>query len=228
MKQSFLRLRYYLEIISLPIFIVLIIHLGGHGLMSFLEEGHDHSLHSEEAHEAEGHDAHFDIHELVESVLTVEILGGILLLIFFTWLWHLPALKKWVPCSHTCCKKETAISHSLAIFALCLHFFPEASIRHELLNHALDGKIENLLGAIGFISHFLVDIIIAVALSSYWKTKKGFWISLSSIIFVWILAFFSTKYVTNTIPESATAFISIISAFLLCMFIHKPHGLKKK
>lgn len=221
MKNTLLQFRYYLEIIAIPAFIFLVIHLSGHGLMMLVEDNHNHDDH--------GHAEHgLNVQEILESILTVEVLGGILMLIFFTWLWHLPALKKWVPCSHDYCKSEVPVSHIVAIVALCLHFFPEAGIRQELLHHALEGEIESLMGFLGFIAHFLIDVLIAIILSSYWKTKKGFWTCLTAIVATWLTAFFLAEHFVENIPQALQAPIYLGSAFMLCMFIHKPHKPQKK
>lgn len=209
--NTLFKIRYYLEIIALPAFIYLVTHLSGHGLALLIEGHHEH-----------GHGGHAgEHHGFLETFFTPEILSGILALILFVWLWHRPSLKKWVPCGHDHCHGELPVSHVLATIALCLHFFPEASIRHELMHHAEDTM--SVLGLIGFGTHFLVDIIVAIALSSYWKTTYAFWLSLIAIAGVWVLAFFSADFLVAQIPETAEGILFIVSAFLLAMFVHKPH-----
>ncbi|MCF7917530.1 hypothetical protein K9L27_00805 [Candidatus Gracilibacteria bacterium] len=218
MRTFLFQIRYYLELIALPAFIFLVIHLSGHGLVALTEKNHDHE-HHEEIHTG----IDFDIHELAEKILTVEILGGILLLIFFTWLWHRPNLKKWVPCNHDHCHHKPEIPHLLAIFALCLHFFPEAGIRYELLQKAFEGGILNILGLLGFGAHFLVDVIVAGLISSYWSTSWARWTSFGVIALVWLVALGVSESFMDTIPSSAEPILFLISAFLLSMFVHKPH-----
>ncbi len=238
MKNIFLQFRYYLEIIALPAFIFLVIHLAGHGMMAFVEEGHHHGHHEVEHHEEMHHEAGqeeevpheeehqelFDLHELIESFFTVEVLSGILLLLLFVWIWHRPAFKKWVPCQHEHCHHKLKIPHLLAIFALCLHFFPEAGVRHVLLEKVFaTGSVENILGFVGFVAHFFVDVIIALVISLYWKTRCGFFLSFVGIAVVWILAFWVGGHVAENISHEAEGILFLVSAFLLAMFVHKPH-----
>jgi len=196
MQKILLRLRYYLEIVALPVFAYLVFHLAGHGVASLTH-----------------------VHEL-------EIVAGVLLLVLFTWLWHTPALQKWVPCSHDHCHTELPLSHVLAVIALCLHFFPEAGVRQELLHGAMEGEITSVLGYIGFAAHFLVDIIVMIVLSSYWKTGLGKIISFFFIVGMWLLAFYLAEEAGHAHEHGEAgyeAWLFLISAFLLAMFIHKPH-----
>jgi len=209
--NTLFKIRYYLEIIALPAFVYLVAHLSGHGLTLLVSGDHEHNHHEE-------------THSLIETIFSVEVLNGILALILFTWLWHRPNLKKWVPCNHDHCHGELPISHVLATVALCLHFFPEAAIRHELIDD-YDSTL-GLIGLVGFGAHFLVDIIVSVSLSSYWKTKKGFWISLGLITATWFAAFFFAESLLGHLPHSVEGILFVVSAFLLAMFIHKPHKAK--
>ncbi len=219
MNQTLLKLRYYLEIIAVPVFVWLVAHLSGHGLMILLESGYDHAHHHGRHEGRHG----FDLPAMLEFFLTVEVLSGVLILLLFTWLWHLPALKKWVPCSHEHCHGEVPISHTLAIVALCLHFFPEAGVRHELFHGMMSGEMISILGVIGFSAHFFIDVIVALMVSSYWKTKQGFALSFGSIAVVWLVAFFTAEPFVDHIPTSAEGILFLMSAFLLAMFVHKPH-----
>ncbi|NJP03983.1 hypothetical protein HC823_01845 [Candidatus Gracilibacteria bacterium] len=74
MHYSISRIRYWLEIIALPAFVFLVIHLAGHGFM-LLTEGKDHPGH-EHAHEAD----HVSIGEVL---FTPEVLIGIGALVLF-------------------------------------------------------------------------------------------------------------------------------------------------
>ncbi|MCF7906185.1 hypothetical protein K9L63_03305 [Candidatus Gracilibacteria bacterium] len=212
------RFRFYLEIIALPVFLFLVIHLSGHGIMTLLETGdHEHEHAETMAGTASG------IHDWIEIFFTVEVLSGMLLLLFFVWLWHRPVLKKWVPCSHVHCHHKLEVPHLLAIIALCLHFFPEAGVRHELLKNAFEGGMINTLALIGFAAHFLVDVIVAVLISSYWSTRRAQFLSFGSIALVWIIAFQAGQHIEELIPHMAEGVLFLVSAFLLSMFVHMPH-----
>ncbi len=219
MTKSLLTARYYLEIIALPAFIFLVVHLSGHGLMSLVEgDEHNHeNTHSHEHHEG------FCLHGIIDSIFTLEVLGGILLMILFVGIWNLSIFKKWVPCAHDHCHNKLKASHLFAIMAFCLHFFPEASIRYILLQNAIAGEITSIAGAIAFLAHFLVDIIVAILLSSYWSNKKEFTICLGFIITCWFIALWGGQHIAENIPASAEVVLFLTSAFLLSMFIHKPH-----
>ncbi len=195
MRQLLHQFRFYLEIIALPVFLFLIVHLSGHALGTFLKVERE----------------------------DFEILGGLFFLVLFVWLWHRPFLKKWVPCSHIHCHHKPEVPHLLAIIALVLHFFPEAGVRHELLTRAFEGGVVNTIALIGFAAHFLVDVIVAVLISSYWQTRKAQLISFGSIALVWIVAFWLGKHVGNFFPEPAEGVLFLVSAFLLAMFVHMPH-----
>ncbi|MCF7812530.1 hypothetical protein K9M59_02960 [Candidatus Gracilibacteria bacterium] len=219
------RFRYWLEIIALPVFLFLVIHLAGHGITIFLQgesPSHDHVHHLEESISAEDHG---EKEPVLEKFFNEEVLSGILLMILFVWIWHRPALKKWIPCAHDHCHHhhDGKTPHILAIVALCLHFFPEAGARQALLQNFHQGEIITLLGLIGFAAHFLVDVIVAVLISSYWKTFGRFWLSLGIITAFWFTALFFGQYIIHHIPPHAEGSLFLVSAFLLAMFIHMPH-----
>ncbi len=217
MTKSLLTARYYLEIIALPAFIFLVIHMSGHGISSLIEgDAHNHNHSHEHAH------PHEEL-SMLDSFLSIEVLGGIALMILFVSIWNLSALKKWVPCAHDHCHSKLKASHIFAIFAFCLHFFPEASIRYILLQKAIAGEMSSIAGIIAFAAHFLVDIIVAILLSSYWKNKKEFSLCLGFIITCWFIALWVGQNIAENVPPSAEIILFITSAFLLSMFIHKPH-----
>ncbi len=209
MNPLFFRLRFLFELLALPFFIFLVIHLAGHGSMLFFDAEHEHT------HE---HD------HSVEAFFSEEILFGILFLIIFVGIWSLPALKKWVPCRHEHCHTESSSpTHYLAIIAFCLHFFPEAGVRHEIFSSFSLSDFLSLSAAIGFFSHFLVDIIVAVLLVSYFSSRKKAVLTFAGIVLVWILAFFVGSRFFDLLPHLAEGFIFLLSAFLLAMFVHFPH-----
>ena len=78
-------------------------------------------------------------------------------------------------------------------------------------------------GFIGFLAHFMIDIIIAIVLSSYWKTRRGFFTSLIVITVIWFFAFFMAEKLMGHIPPTSEGILYLASGFLLSMFIHKPH-----
>lgn len=210
----FLRsLRYYLELLALPFFVFLVVHLSGHGLMILLEGHHEHG-HEEES-------SHF-----FEMIFSPEVLVGILLLLFFVWIWHRPVFKKWVPCAHDHCHTEQSIAHFSAIVAFCIHFFPEAEIRYVLLEQFSWGNFVSLAGFFAFTAHFLVDIIVAIILSSYFSSRKYQIISFILISSVWLLAFFLQKNILEIFPEMFEGILFLFSAFIMAMFIHRPHQQK--
>lgn len=222
--NTILRLRYWLEIIALPVFIFLVIHLTGHGISALLGEDAHHHEHAEEVHMEEIHEEHHSfIEEQIEHFFTVEMLSGILLLILFAWIWHRPSFKRWVPCSHDHCHHEAKFSHLLATLALCIHFFPEAGVRYALLQNLSDGEITTIIGAVGFGAHFLVDVIVAVLISSYWKGLSKFSLSMGVIAFCWFAALWVGHHIWEFIPEVGEGILFLISGFLLAMFIHVPH-----
>ncbi len=218
MKNILLRLRYWMEFFAFPVFAFLVIHLAGHGIMIFLEDEHDHAH-----HHGSGHEHGFDIHGLLEMFFSVEVLSGILLGLMFVWIWHRPKMKKWVPCSHEHCHKELPLPHLLATAALCLHFFPEAGVRHMMLEKALNGDMFHLLGFVGFLAHFVVDLVATILLSLYWKTNRARIISFLGITMCWFLALFVGLNFWDHVPEGVEGTVFLLSAFFLAMFVHAPH-----
>ena len=208
MKKSVFQFRYYLEMISLPVFIFLVTHLAGHGFALFINHGHEHS--------------HHEHHGGWEFLFSAEILMGIASMALFTWLWHRPVLQRWVPCSHNYCQATPPVSHLLATCALCLHFFPEASIRHDLLSDALRGEMFNIVAMIGFGAHFVVDIIVALVLSESWKKRWLQWTSFGFITVMWGAALWLAQIISFSVPNELEGSLFVGSAFLLAMFIHKP------
>jgi hypothetical protein len=205
--------RYWLEMLAVPMFAFLVIHLSGHGLMLLSDSEHVH----------EGHDVETEVSFGISSFLTVEVLGGILALIFFVWVWHRGFMKKFVPCSHDHCHHKTVWPHLLAALAFVFHFFPESEIRSEMMRDFDFHSLLSLSGLLGFFSHFLVDLIIAILLSSFWpKTwqKVSFFLALSAC---WILAFYWAESEIFHLEGLAEPVVLLLSAFLLSMFVHKPH-----
>lgn len=263
--------RYYLEIISVPVFAFLVIHLAGHGLMLIKDPDHHHGSHGHEVHEnhegetEEAHaedegeethsdendqhededheeeadhdeagmvhadddyDEHNDEHQSplsLEFLLSTEILGGILALILFIWVWHSPLMKRLVPCSHDHCHHKTIWPHLLATGAFVFHFFPESAVRYELLKDIDWQDLWNIAGVIGFASHFLVDLIIMVLLAIFWPQIWMRILSFVTIFFFWVLAFYIGEQGGFHLPGISEAIMLIASAFLLAMFVHKPH-----
>jgi len=130
----------------------LVVHLAGHGIGLFLENAEH--VHGE-------HAANF---------FSVETLIGVGALILFVWIWHRPTFKKWIPCSHEHCHHKIEIPHLLAIIALCIHFSLRRGVRHALLQGLQTGGFINIIGAVGFVAHFFVDVIVAMLLAFISKT----------------------------------------------------------
>lgn len=206
-------IRYWCEIIALPAFVFLVLHLSGHAVVGFLEmfSEHTESLHDHTAHE----------HNIAE-----EIFFGVPLTLLFIWIWHRPKLKKWIPCSHEHCHHTQKISHILAILALTIHFFPEAGIRYMLLEEIRTGGIMVFIGALAFGAHFVVDVLISIMLSIYWPQKIQKIISFFFIVSMWFLAFWIGARFTEILTHEFQNIIFLGSAFVLAMFIHKPHSPK--
>jgi len=209
MKTSLLLTRYYLEILALPAFVFLVIHLSGHGI-GILLFGEDHEHESTDT-------------MAIQNLYSLEVLIGLFFLFLFTWLWHRPILKKWVPCTHEHCHSEYKTAHILAIVAFCIHFFPEAGVRKILLENAFSGEVISVLGIIAFAAHFLVDILVTISLSGYFPTQREKILSVMIIVVVWTLAFFSGEHFAENIPSAAEGVVFVFSAFLLAMFVHMPH-----
>jgi len=197
------RFRFFLELLALPFFIFLVAHLAGHGSMLLFESEHTHGA--------------------SESFWSEETLFGILFLVIFTGIWHLRAFRKWVPCQHEHCHIESSRAHFFAILAFCLHFFPEAGVRHELFSEFSANDALSISAMIGFVSHFLVDVIVAILLVSYFASRTKTLLTFGGIVLAWILAFFVGARFSEVLPGSAESAIFLVSAFLLAMFIHLPH-----
>jgi len=215
MNQRLRKFRYYLEIISVPIFAWLVIHLAGHGMM--LLKGGEHG------HEDHGHDEH--AHEAginLEFFLSTEVLAGVVALLLFAWIWHRPLMKKLVPCSHDHCHHATIWPHILASVAFVFHFFPESKIRYELLHDFDWASIANIVGAIGFFSHFAVDLILMFMLSQFWAKRWQRWTSGVLMFATWVLAFRVGEKGGLPIEGIGEPIVLLISAFLLAMFVHMP------
>ncbi|HIO91988.1 MAG TPA: hypothetical protein EYG68_03985 [Leucothrix mucor] len=215
------KIRYYFEIVSLPLFIILALHLASNGVLKMMGGEHHH-----------GHDDSFSSpmgslldhgHESIslDTIFSVENIIAVVLLIFFVWIWHTSLLKKWVPCSHTLCHKEQKSAHIIATIALCAHFFPEAELRQALLLKQNINLISSI-SSFAFISHFIVDVMVAIFLSLFWQKRWQVWLSITAISSVWI----ATTIFANSHEGVyfSHAFILLLSSFLLAMFIHKPHS----
>lgn len=215
MTDQLRKFRYYLEIISVPIFAWLVIHLAGHGAMLLKEGKHEHEEH--------GHDEH--AHEVgldLDFLLSTEVLAGLIALILFAWIWHRPAMKKLVPCSHDHCHHTAIWPHILASGAFVFHFFPESQIRYEILHDFDWSSVLNMVGAFGFLSHFAIDLILIFMLSQFWKKSWQRWTSGLLMLGVWALAFWVGERGGLHIEGIGEPIILIVSAFLLAMFVHKP------
>lgn len=233
--KSLFSLRFFFELLALPFFIFLVIHMAGHGAMLLFEgDEHNHSFeHEDEAvfvSEMEGvetlHDeTHQETHDF--SLLSEEGLFGLLFLLVFVWIWHRPTLHRWVPCAHEHCHTEKRLVHLLAIGAFCIHFFPEAGVRHELLDTFTTASFLSLAALFGFVSHFLVDLIVAVILASYFHKPAEQILALLLITALWILAYFSGSALFVWMSHGVESVIYLLGAFLLAMFIHLPHPPKK-
>lgn len=208
--KSLPQLRFWLEILALPVFVLFVIHLAGHGMMLLFEHGHSHG----HGHETAG---------FLGFGLNEETGFGAFLALIFAWLWHRPFLRKWVPCRHDCCQHETQWPHILAIVALCLHFFPEAAVRHQLLSSVTLHDSVQIIGMVGFGAHFLIDVIVSLTLVSHWKQQFKRYLSFAAIAVVWIVAWELGPEMDHYISAETEGVISLTSAFLLAMFIHVPH-----
>jgi len=198
--SSISTVRYWLEFFALPFFLVLIIHLSSHGFSGLFNTE-------------------------LSPIITLFI--GIFCAIIFISLWHIPYLKKLVPCSHQHCHHTTSFIHIAAIVALCIHFFPESVIRKEMIETLDWGTFISLVGILGFSAHFLVDIIVSILLSLSFHSLFAKITSFLCITSVWFCAYFSPEIITNFLPETSEGIIFIIGAFLLSMFVHIPEKPKK-
>ena len=207
MNFSVSKIRFFFEVVSLPFFVFLVVHLAGHGVELFFHaENHGHEN---------------------GDFFTRETLFGVFLAAIFVAAWNFSFLKKLVPCRHDHCHAEKSPAHFLAIAAFCAHFFPEAGVRHELLANFSAENTISVATVIAFFSHFLVDVIVAVALVSYFSDRRAAILTFLGIVFVWLLAFFSVGFFQNLFSDFAAGFGFLISAFLLAMFVHWPHFPKK-
>jgi len=223
------KIRYYFEIICLPAFIILALHLASDGVLKLAGGEHHHQGYANYSFSSPmgsllnttGYGSHHGNKSIsLETLLSFENIIAVALLLFFVWIWHTSLLKKWVPCSHTHCHKEQRSSHIVASIALCFHFFPEAEMRQALL---LEQNINviNIISSIAFISHFIVDIVVAIFLSLYWQKRWQFWLSLAVISSIWIA---TTIFAASHDGEYfSNVYMLLVSSFLLAMFIHKPH-----
>ncbi len=194
--------RYILEMIAFPFFLFLVFHFGAHGTGSFMK-----SFESTKT--------------ILENFPAIKMIFGIFFLGLFTWIWHRPNFKRWIPCSHEQCKEGTQYLHALATLAFCLHFFPEAVIRHELFNSP-DVMISTA-AYIGFFAHFIIDVVTGIMLSTYWKETYQKILSIIFIIGTWLTAFFLRTNIFDFFPHQLEGIVLILGAFLLAMFVHLPH-----
>jgi len=198
--------RYFIEFISLPAFILLSTHLTSSALHKLMDIGkHNHLRITEHGH-----------------IFTIESAISVLVVAFFAWIWHQPKLKKFVPCNHEHCHGEQSVSHILAIIALCLHFFPEATVRQHMISN-MNNSLMEIIVAIGFSAHFMVDVLVAILISSFWQKKWQYVVSLITIVSVWIIAFLLAHKSLEYQYIFTNPLILLLSSFLLAMFIHKPH-----
>ena len=194
MLYSLKNLRYVLELISVPVFAFLAAHLSAEGFVHLFGLPHE-----------------------------SELIVGAICLILFVYLWHTPWLKKLVPCNHSSCTHKTHWPHLAASFALVFHFFPESKIRHELIQNFEVSSFLDYLVSIGFITHFLVDLIIIISLSQFWKKTWQKWTSFLVMGGGWIASFLLNHQNHFLLEIGEQPLFLILSAFLLSMFIHKPH-----
>lgn len=219
------KIRYYFEIISLPLFIILALHLASDGVLKLIggehHHGHGDSFSSPMGAGLLESTIHHHESTFLATLFSVENIIAVLLIIFFVWIWHSSHLKKWVPCSHTHCHKEQKSAHIFATIALCTHFFPEAELRQTLLLQQNINLI-SLISSVAFISHFIVDVMVALFLSLFWQKRWQVWLSIAAISSVWI----ATTLFANS--HDGVYFghpvVLLLSSFLLAMFIHKPHS----
>lgn len=238
--------RFWLELIALPFFVFLVIHLSGHGAMLLTDPNHSNELHDEHEEEGGEHDEHHDeteeehnnhaqedsdLHEKhsehAQEFISQELIFGILFLLVFVWIWHRPTLKKWIPCQHEHCHEKNNWLHIAAIIAFCLHFFPEAAIRHQLLHDFSWESFTSLASAIGFLSHFFIDIIVAITLSLSFMSRFARTVSLIIIFGLYALSFLLEENIFEFIPAIGEGILLLVSAFLLSMFVHMPHKPKQ-
>jgi hypothetical protein len=190
--------------LAFPFFAYLVFHFSAHGSGKILEQLHITS----------------DFFPI-----PLKMVLGLIFLLLFTWIWRRPALKRWTPCAHEHCHEGTKYLHFFAIVSFCLHFFPEAVLRHEILSD-LDWNNPEILpisALIGFSVHFVIDVVTGVMLSSYWQKISGKILSFVIISGVWGTAFFMNINIFDLFPLQAEGVILLLGAFLLAMFVHLPH-----
>lgn len=179
---------------------------------------------AEDSHDEEAHAEYTkSMPKIVSAFFTVEVLSGILLLILFSWLWHRPALRRWVPCTHEHCHTESHAAHLLAVIAFCVHLFPEAGVRSVLFEEAFGGEVLHAFAILAFVAHFLVDVLVVGMLASYFSGAGQKALSILLIVTVWLLTFFTGEHIMNFVPLVAEGILFLVSAFLLSMFVHFPH-----
>ncbi len=193
------QIRYYLEIISAPIFAFLVTDLSADALAIL-----------------------FDFPAIANWI------GGFGLLVIFIGIWHHPMIKKFVPCSHDHCHHENAWPHLTATLAFLFHIFPESGLRSELIKNFNTQSVQDMLGAVGFSTHFLVDVIVVILLTSFWQKTWQKISFLGFIISIWLISFYAGEQDWLIFADKTEGSILILSAFLLTMFVHMPHRPQKK
>jgi hypothetical protein len=188
---------------------------------------------AEEAHPAESSPADADDHAdhahaafsplELDFWLSTEFLGGLLALIFFVWIWHRKPFKRFVPCSHDHCHHKTIWPHLLASVAFVFHWFPESRLRYDLLNSFSVHNFSDVLTALGFLSHFLVDIIVLVLLLTYWPKAWQKSLAFGIMLWFWVISFWVGEQGGLYLTGLSEPLILLFSAFLLAMFVHQPH-----
>lgn len=216
-KNNLPTIKYYLEIISIPIFAYLVFHLAGHSFAEFFADaGHGH----EHTHDDHSH-GELDI---------FEILGGVFALIIFTLIWNTKKMKRFVPCSHTHCHGEKIFGHILASLVFVFHFFPESVIRYNFIESFDIVPLLSVFGLIAFASHFFIDLTIIFLISSYWKEMWQKIMSMILMIGTYIISYYVGKNggLELHFLGEFEIFIGLISAFVLAMFIHIPEKPNRK
>lgn len=208
-KTTLQKTTYWLEIIAFPFFVYLV--------FNFASSGSEAMLNSFDASK-----------NMVTLFPSLSIVIGIAILIFFMWIWNRPAFKKLTPCAHDTGDERSKYFHALAIAAFSLHFFLEALIRAELLKDFSLNSILSVSALIGFMIHFIIDLLSAVMLSFYWKSITAKIVSFCIMVSAWISAFFFEKMfysahdTFNFLPPSIEGLAFIAIGFFLAMFVHIP------
>jgi hypothetical protein len=202
-----IKIRYWLEMISSPVFAWLVIGMAGESLMIFLNNHFPDFI-------------NFPGKFLgISSISIFETIGGFLILLIFISLWRISFLQKLVPCNHSHCHHSISWSHFLATTAFIFHFLPESILRAELLQNITWNSWSEIIILIGFVGHFLIDILVIILLSNGWNKFSQKIIFFSLMIISWLFIAFANFDFSFQDNE----FIMIISAFLLTMFVHLPH-----